>query len=217
MSEREQLVSENMGLVHSCAARFRSRGIEYDDLCQAGCVGLIKAADRFDPDMGYQFSTYAVPVILGEIRRLFRDGGAIKVSRGLKELGMKITRLTEEYVHEHGREPTVSELSEIAGVAAEQITEALSASMPPLSLTIPDEEGDIQNDIPMPSPENKLTEILSLRTELRRLTADDRRLIYLRFFCNYTQNRTAQELHMTQVQISRKEKKLLLYLRAKLQ
>ena len=95
MCESNPRVSENLGLVHSCAARFRGRGIEYDDLYQAGCIGLIKAADRFDPALGYKFSTYAVPVILGEIKRLFRDGGTVKVSRSLKELSLRIQRLCE--------------------------------------------------------------------------------------------------------------------------
>ena len=216
MSEREQLVSENFGLVHSCAAKFRGRGIEYDDLYQSGCIGLVKAADKFNPALGYQFSTYAVPVILGEIKRLFRDGGAVKVSRGLKELGCRAAKLTEEFVHRQGRDPTISELSELLKVSTEQVSEAIAASMPPVSLTVSDDDGELQTDIPIPAPEKKLTEILSLDAELKKLQPEDRKLLRLRFFQCKTQSQAATELHMTQVQVSRREKKLLLYLRERL-
>lgn len=216
MVEREITVSENLGLVHVCAGRFKGRGIEYDDLYQAGCIGLIKAADKFDPQLGYRFSTYAVPVIIGEIKRMFRDGGAVKVSRSLKELGIKISRETDVFVKIHGREPTVSELSEKMGVSVEQITEALTASAPPVSLTISGEDGESQTDIPVSAPDEKITELMSLREELKKLPDADRQLIYLRFFKRKTQAETAKHLGMTQVQISRREKKLLLMLREKL-
>lgn len=216
MSERESLVSENLGLVHSCAAKFKGRGIEYEDLYQSGCMGLVKAADKFDPELGYQFSTYAVPVILGEIKRLFRDGGAVKVSRGLKELSCRAARVTEEYIRREGRDPTISELSELLKVPAEQVSEAISAAMPPMSLTVSDDEGELQTDIPIPAPEKRLTEIMSLESELKKLQPEDRKLLRLRFFQDRTQSQAAAELHMTQVQVSRREKKLLLYLREKL-
>ena len=106
-AERERQIRENLGLVHTVANRFRGRGIEYDDLFQSGCVGLIKAVDRFDPTLGYAFSTYAVPVIIGEIKRLFRDGGAVKVSRVLKEKALHATRLREDFLRREGREPTI--------------------------------------------------------------------------------------------------------------
>ena len=105
-AERERQIRENLGLVHTVANRFRGRGIEYDDLYQSGCVGLIKAVDRFDPTLGYAFSTYAVPVIIGEIKRLFRDGGAVKVSRALKEKALHAARLREDFLRREGREPT---------------------------------------------------------------------------------------------------------------
>ncbi len=216
MSERENTVSENLGLVHACAGRFRGRGIEYDDLYQAGCIGLIKAADNFDPSLGYKFSTYAVPVIIGEIKRMFRDGGAVKVSRSLKELGMKINRETESFVKQFGREPTVGELSERLGASAEQITEAISATAPLVSLTVSNDDGDIQTDIPTDAPDEKITELMSLRTELDKLGEDDRKLIDLRFYKHKTQSQTARELGMTQVQVSRRERKVLIYLREKL-
>ena len=112
MDNREQAIESNMGLVHACAKRFRGRGIEYDDLVQAGCLGLVKAVDHFDEGRGLQFSTYAVPVILGEMRRLFRDGGAIKVGRALKELSLKAARACNEFSLREGRQPTISELAE---------------------------------------------------------------------------------------------------------
>lgn len=111
LSSREDTICRNIGLVHSCARRFMGRGIEYDDLFQAGCMGLVKAADGFDQERGLKFSTYARSVILGEIRRLFRDGGTVKVSRSLKELSMKATRERETFLTREGREPSVGELA----------------------------------------------------------------------------------------------------------
>lgn len=216
MAEREVTVSENLGLAHACAGRFRGRGIEYDDLFQAGCIGLIKAADHFDPDLGYKFSTYAVPVIIGEIKRMFRDGGAVKVSRGLKELGLKINRETEAFIKQSGREPTVNELSEKLSEKPELITEAISACTPPVSLTVTNDDGEIQTDIPVDAPDGKITEIMSLRTELERLEEKDRKIIDLRFYKHKTQSETAKDLGMTQVQVSRRERKILLALREKL-
>lgn len=216
MSERENTVSQNLGLVHACAGRFRGRGIEYDDLYQAGCIGLIKAADNFDPSLGFKFSTYAVPVIIGEIKRMFRDGGAVKVSRSLKELGMKIGRETDSFVKQFGREPTVGELSEKLGASVEQITEAISATAPPVSLTVSNDDGESQTDIPTDAPDEKITEIMSLRAELDRLSEDDRKLIDLRFYKHKTQSETAKLLGMTQVQVSRRERKVLIYLRERL-
>lgn len=216
MAEREIAIKENLGLVHACAKRFRGRGIEYDDLYQAGCVGLVKAVDNFKSELGYQFSTYAVPVIIGEIKRLFRDGGAVKVSRGLKELSLKVTREAQRFETENGREPTVKELSEIMGIEPEQVSEALTVSMQPISLTMADDDGDSQTDIPVQSPDESITEIMSLNTEIARLDEKDRKMIELRYFKGRTQSETAKMLDMTQVQVSRREKKILLYLRERL-
>ena len=127
MDNREQAIESNMGLVHACAKRFRGRGIEYDDLVQAGCLGLVKAVDHFDEGRGLQFSTYAVPVILGEMRRLFRDGGAIKVGRALKELSLKAARACNEFSLREGRQPTISELAEQLGVEPAEASQALGA------------------------------------------------------------------------------------------
>ena len=214
MTDNGDRIRDNLGLVHSCAKRFRGRGIEYDDLFQAGCVGLVKAAENFDPTLGYKFSTYAVPVILGEIRRLFRDGGSVKISRSLKELSMKVSRAAESFSLSEGREPTISELSDLAGISPEQTAEALNALQRPLSLTMT--EDDSQTDIPIAPPDERITEQLALSSELEKLPENDRKLIRLRYFQGLTQSRTAAILGMTQVQVSRREKKLLLLLRQRL-
>lgn len=209
--DREQLVNENLKLVHSCCKWFRGRGIEYDDLYGAGCLGLVKAANAFDEKLGYCFSTYAVPVILGEIKRLFRDGGAIKVSRGLKELSMKATKTRGELANTLGREPTVGELAEALGISAEETAEALCAAVPPSSLSYIDEDGGVRElDIgTCQSAEDEVSDRLALGQVIERLDENDRNLISLRFFCNKTQSETARLIGMTQVQVSRREKKLL--------
>ena len=215
--KENKLAEENLGLVHLCANRFKGKGIEYDDLYGAGCVGLVKAASAFDRDRGVKFSTYAVPVILGEIKRLFRDGGSVKVSRSVRELGMKISRSREQFMLLHGREPAVSELAEITGSSVEDVAEAIAVNLPAVSLTANPESGDEgQIDIAEPAPDAELVDILSLRQALAALDETDRRLIYFRYFKDMTQTRTAEALGMSQVQVSRREKKLLMLLRGNL-
>ncbi len=216
-ADPNRLAEENVGLVHMCANRFRGKGIEYDDLFGAGCLGLIKAAKAFDSERGVRFSTYAVPVILGEIRRLFRDGGTVKVSRSLKELSLRLTRERELFLLREGREPTVSELAERLGEEAELVTEALEASQPTVSLTadLEGSEGTVL-DIPTPPPDGEITDRLALTQALSTLDHADRQLIYLRYFSGKTQAVTASMLGMTQVQVSRREKKLLGLLREKI-
>jgi RNA polymerase sporulation-specific sigma factor len=141
MNEREKLISDNLNLVHSCAKRFKNRGIEYDDLFQAGCVGLIKAVDGFNEALGFQFSTYAVPAILGEIKRIFRDGGAVKVSRALKEKARFVSSEKERFTREEGYEPSVKELAEFVNLSIPETAELLLVSLPPMSLT-QDEENE---------------------------------------------------------------------------
>ncbi|GHU80541.1 RNA polymerase sigma-F factor [Clostridia bacterium] len=211
--ENQDMIENNIGLVHSCAGKLRGRGIEYDDLFQAGCMGLIKAAKAFDHDRGVRFSTYAVPVILGEMRRLFRDGGTVKVSRTLKELSIKVNRARERFSIDYGREPLISEIAELLEVDQSLVIEAVTAATPPLSLTESDEEGGGQIDLPVDSPEDMLSNMLSLRQVLGQLEPADRRLVYLRYFENMTQTQTAAQLGMTQVQVSRREKKILQGLR----
>ncbi len=211
---KKPLAEENLGLVHLCANKFRGRGIDYEELYSAGCIGLLKAIKAFDTERGVKFSTYAVPVILGEIKRLFRDGGTIKVSRSLKELSLHIQKICEEFRHNECREPTISELSALSGEPEENISEALCVSMPLLSLTSSDDEGQI--DVPSESPDETIVDLLALRQIMSRLDSKDRILIELRYFKNLTQSKTAQILNMTQVQVSRREKKLLTQMRQEL-
>ncbi|MBP1573919.1 MAG: sigma-70 family RNA polymerase sigma factor [Oscillospiraceae bacterium] len=216
MQDKNTMVEENLGLVHLCANKFRGRSIEYEELYSAGCVGLVKAVNAFDEKLGYKFSTYAVPVILGEIKRLFRDGGTVKVSRSLKELSLRITKIREGYIKDNGREPHIEELCELSGETKERVVEALNVAMPPLSLTSQSDDNDNANnelDIPVDSPDEKIVMSLALRQALSKLEAKDRELIRLRFVKNKTQMQTASVLNMTQVQVSRREKKLLLTLR----
>lgn len=213
-STREALINENYGLVHACANKFRSRGVEYDDLFQAGCVGLIKAADNFDETRGFAFSTYAVPVILGEIRRIFRDGGAVKIGRTLKEKARNAMKVSQELAMDLGREPTVSELAEKLGVEVSVAAELITVSMPTISLTLTDEESRSgQLDIPTDAPEGEITEKMALKSVVSALSERDRRLIELRYFKGLTQVKTAAELGMSQVQVSRREKVILLEMR----
>lgn len=217
---RDEMIEKNMGLVHSCAHRFQGKGIEYEDLFQAGCMGLIKAVDAFDWDRGVRFSTYAVPVILGEMRRLFRDGGTVKVSRTLKELSMKVMKEREAFCVRYNREPTVHELAEQMGESVENIVEAIGAAAPAISLTSMDDEDNnshSQIDIPVESQEKRLTELLALKDALSILAPKDRSLILLRYFQGKTQMETANLLEMTQVQVSRREKKILLMMRKHLE
>lgn len=214
--ERDQTISENIGLVHACARRFKGRGMEYDDLFQAGCLGLVKAVDHFDRERGVQFSTYAVPVILGEIRRLFRDGGAVKVGRGLKELSMRAAKESSLFAEREGRMPTVGELAEILQVEPEEAAQALGASQLPLSLTASQEDGGGQIDVSVEPADDRIAEMLSLKQVVTELDPKDRSIIVFRYFQSRTQTQTAQALGMTQVQVSRREKVILSQLRAKL-
>ena len=214
---RDSLIEANLRLVHSCANRFRGKGIEYEDLFQAGCMGLVKAVDGFDDTRGVRFSTYAVPVILGEIKRLFRDGGAVKVSRSIKELSLRLFRVKETLWVKLGREPTVSEVAGEAQVDAEQVVEAFSAMQPTISLTSHDDDGEeSQFDIKAPGVEEEIGERLSLIEVMESLEDKDRQMIVLRYFNGKTQSQTASQLGMTQVQVSRREKKVLSVLRDKL-
>lgn len=214
---REEFIQQNLGLVHACAGRFRSRGIEYDDLYAAGCVGLIKAYDGFDWGRGVCFSTYAVPVILGEIKKLFRDGGTVKVSRSVKELGIKASAVREKLLKEMGSEPTVSQIAQRLNASAEQVAMALKAGLLAISLTPAGEnDGNRELDIPIDSPEEELTDRISLQEVMQRLSPEEQKLIRLRYFCGRTQSETARMLNTTQVQISRRERKLLGLMRRQL-
>ena len=215
-TRRSAFIEQNLGLVHACAGRFRGRGIEYDDLYGAGCMGLVKSTDGFDEGRGVCFSTYAVPVILGEIKKLFREGGTVKVSRSLKELGLRVNAAREHHRKLCGTEPTLSQLAEELGESVENITLAIQAAQPALSLTPEGENNDRQIDIPVESPEEELADKIGLAEVLESLPEEDRLLIRLRFYANRTQSETAKVLHTTQVQISRRERKILRKMRERL-
>ena len=212
--EKNELIEQNLRLVHACAHRFTGKGVEYDDLYSAGCVGLVKAVNRFDPSLGFRLSTYAVPVILGEIRQLFRDGGSVKLSRSLRELSLKANDICVRYKAENGADIGVAALAEQLGTDVYTASQALNASQAVLSLSGDGDDGGL--DIPIPSPEEALTDRLSLRQAVEALDSDEQILIRLRYYQHKTQTQTAEALGTTQVQISRREKKILLKLRAQL-
>ena len=210
---RDEFIEGNLPLVHKLANRFRGRGVEYEELYAAGCVGLVKAVDRCEPERGLCFSTYAVPVILGEIRRLFRDGGSVKISRSLKELSVKAARLRDQ-LSANG-EPRISDIAQALGVTPEEAAEALCAGIPPVSLDHGGEDGE-PLPVPSASGEDALIDRLALRQCLSELSGEDREILMLRYFRRKTQSETAQILGMTQVMVSRRERKLLKELREQL-
>jgi RNA polymerase sporulation-specific sigma factor len=213
---REEMINQNIGLVHSIANRFRGRGADYDDLFQSGCVGLIKAVDNFDKTKGFAFSTYAVPVIMGEIKRIFRDGGAIKVSRSLKEKAIKAQALRDKFVKRELREPTVSELAEMLGCTVEETAEILNVITPMVSLNSSGDDGESTVDIPI-DESDMLFDRLSVLQLMSQLDDTQRAIIDMRYYKGYTQSQTAQALGVSQVQISRKEKSILQQLRKQME
>lgn len=212
---RDELILNNLGLAGSCASRFLGKGVDYEDLYSAGCVGLIKAADGFDESLGFAFSTYAVPSILGEIRRIFRDGGAVKISRSLKEKARILTAVKEKLEKEYGVEPTISELAEKMGISVEETAQLLCVSQPVVSLTAEDDD-EKQIDIPCDDEYTPIVDKLSIQQIMSTLDERDRQLIELRFFEGLTQSKTASILGISQVQVSRKEKTILSDMRKKL-
>lgn len=211
-------IEEHFGLVHSCCQRFRGRGVEYEDIFQTGCIGLTKAVNNFDFNRGVQFSTYAVPVILGEIKEMFRNNCSLfKVSRRLKELSNKIRCEREKFLKYYEREPTLNEISELLNVESEQILEALEVSKNLISLdsSLNEESGSVI-EVPIEFDDEKLSSMISVRQVINTFAVKDKNLIYLRFFKGITQSETAKNLGMTQVQVSRREKLLLKMLREKL-
>lgn len=213
--KRDEQIENNLGLVHSLANRFKGRGVEYDDLFQAGCVGLIKAVDNFDEEKGFAFSTYAVPVIMGEIKRIFRDGGAIKVSRSLKEKSIRVQGIRDRFTKKHLREPTISELSELSGLEIDELSEVLNILSPVVSLSSYGEDSDEEIDIPV-DESDKLFDKIAVNQVMSMLSSRDRFIIKSRFFDGKTQCETAKLLGISQVQVSRKEKAILLSLKEKL-
>ncbi|MBQ7740637.1 MAG: sigma-70 family RNA polymerase sigma factor [Eubacterium sp.] len=205
---RERVIVDNLKLVHSVAKRFRGRGIDYDDLYQAGCVGLIKAVDGFDSERGFAFSTYAVPVIMGEIKRLFRDGGSIKISRSLREKAIKAQSSREMFINKHLREPTMSELSKMCDCSEEELCQALNVLSPVISLNCDYDDSESEIDVPFDDTE-AMFDKLSLECAALKLSDKERKLLKLRYYEGKTQCECACAMSVSQVQISRREKELL--------
>lgn len=212
---RDILVEKNMGLVHSIARRFQNRGVEMEDLVQIGSIGLLKAIDKFDLTYEVRFSTYAVPMITGEIKRFLRDDGMVKVSRSLKEEAARIYAVREVFMGEQGREPTLEELAEELQLTREEVILAMesAAQIESLQKTIYQSDGsDIALEDKLPFEKNQQEEVLDrmlLEHMLGSLNTEERELIYLRFFKERTQSNIAKKMGMSQVQVSRMEKKIL--------
>ncbi|SFR81251.1 RNA polymerase sporulation sigma factor SigF [Anaeromicropila populeti] len=219
---RDRVVTENTGLVWSIIRRFANRGYEMEDLFQIGCIGLIKAIDKFDTSFEVKFSTYAVPMITGEIKRFLRDDGMIKVSRSLKEIAYKIRIAKDELNAQLGREPTINEVSERTGFQTEDIVMAMEAGAEVESLYKTIYQGDgnaiyLIDKLEETKDENEMIiDHLALQEILNSLEEKDRNIIKLRYFMNRTQMDIAKELGISQVQVSRIEKKILKTMREKL-
>ncbi|MCE5284570.1 MAG: RNA polymerase sporulation sigma factor SigF [Pelosinus sp.] len=211
----ECILTNNLNLVRSITHRFMNRGYEWDDLFQIGCMGLVKAIDRFDTTFNVKFSTYAVPMIIGEIRRYMRDDNPIKVSRPIKELATRIYRVQEKLHGTLGREPTIREIAEELILAPEEIVAALEAVQPPQSLY--DNASHDNGDTPLlvdqikysDGQDNEYFEKLALQEVIGRLPKRERKIIYLRFFEDRTQAEIASEIGISQVQVSRLERQAL--------
>ncbi|MBO4868158.1 MAG: sigma-70 family RNA polymerase sigma factor [Clostridia bacterium] len=208
----DELLQANMGLIRSIVPRFADRGVEYEDLVQIGAIGMIKAVKSYEPGFGTVFSTYAVPLIIGEIRRFLRDDGMIKVSRTTKRTAQNAMKQKEKFMSEHGREPRISELSQICGVSEDELTDALESAYPmhSLSETVSGDDGvTLEGAIPARDDGiNDLCEMMSLRDAVSRLEPEERKIIYLRYFRDCSQQQIADALGISQVKVSRTEKKI---------
>lgn len=211
----EQLVTENSGLIWSVARRFIGRGTDSDDLYQLGCLGFLKAVKGFDLEFGTQFSTYAVPKISGEIRRFLRDDGAVKVSRSIKERSAVIKTIRNQLISALGREPTVTEISRQTGFTPEEIAlaETATASMESIHAEAGEDGFTLENVLTNTESEEAILEKISLRQGIERLPEREAMVIKLRYFHGMTQDRVSKVLEVSQVQVSRIEKKALNLLR----
>lgn len=221
---RDKMISENLGLVHSIVRRFENRGCDREELFQTGCIGLIKAIEKFDLSLQLAFSTYAVPMIMGEIRRFLRDDGMVKVSRTLKENGYKISKARELLTNELGREPSILEIGALTELSREEIVLAMEANREVESIYQPvagadgdeillvDQLGNTSNIYEEPEKEAVLNQLLVTQL-MESLNEQEQKVISLRYFENKTQCEVASQMEMAQVQISRLERKILLRLR----
>ena len=208
----EFLITDNLALVRSIVRRFMGRGVEYDDLFQLGCVGLVKAIHHFDCTFNVRFSTYAVPMIAGEIKRFLRDDGPVKVTRSLRELALRAAAVRERLTEETGVSPGVCEIAKVLDVSAEDVAVSLDALRHPLSLNEPlgEDNGETRGDMmPGPQKEDALINRILTTELLNRLEERERRIILLRYFRDCTQTQVAGELGISQVQVSRLESRIL--------
>lgn len=214
-SASEDLVLENSGLIWSVARRFMGRGTEADDLYQLGCLGFLKAVEGFDLNFGTQFSTYAVPKIAGEIRRFLRDDGAVKVSRGIKEQAAAIKSARNLLINAFGREPTLQELSNQTGITPEEIAfaETATAATESINREAGEDGFTLESVLSNTESEDAMVEKISLRQAIEDLPEREATVIRLRYFHGLTQQRVSKVLEVSQVQVSRIEKKAILRLR----
>ncbi len=216
---REEMILKNVGLVWSVVRRFSGRGCELEDLYQIGCIGLLKAVDKFDLEFDVKFSTYAVPMITGEIRRFLRDDGMIKVSRSVKELGMKVRSVREHLTHQNGREPALEEIAQYLGVSCEEAAASLEAGAEVESIYKAVGTGEDQNLCLLDKIQDEredhehLMNQMVLQQLMEVLEPKEKEIIARRYFDNQTQSQIASDLHISQVQVSRLERKILLKMR----
>lgn len=214
---RGRLIEENARLIWSVVRRYTGRGVEAEDLFQLGCIGFLKAIDGFCPDYGTCFSTYAVPKIAGEMRRFLRDDGAVKVSRGLREQACRVHVLRQQLAQALGREPTVGEIAAAAGLTAEEVAAAETAGAAVVSLQTETGEGlTLESTLGTQGMEDRVLESVALREAIGQLPDRERQVILLRYFRGMTQERAARVLGVSQVQVSRIERKAVTRLRDRL-
>ena len=215
------LVEENSPLIKSVLKRFKNKGVEYDDLYQIGCMGFLKAIKNFNADFGVRFSTYVVPMVIGEVKRFMRDDGAVKVSRALKTLNLQINKYSKVFFAENNRSPKIEELASHFAVEEQEIVLAMDSAKMPLSLYSPIEEDSESATLVdrIESEEDvggKMIDNLALKQLIKRLSERDRKIIMLRYFFDKTQSEIAKQLNISQVQVSRLESKILDNMKSKL-
>ena len=218
---KTQLIEENSPLIKSVIKRFKDKGVEYDDLYQIGCIGFLKAIKNFDSSFGVKFSTYVVPMVIGEIKRFMRDDGAIKVSRALKTLNLQINRYILDFYEKSQRKPTIEELSKHFQVEEQDIIMAMDSAKMPISIYSPLEDDAESSSIidriePQEDVNQKMIDDIALKEVVKKLGERDRKIIILRYYYDKTQSEIAKELKISQVQVSRLESKILDNLKAKL-
>ncbi|WP_096270511.1 RNA polymerase sporulation sigma factor SigF [Paucisalibacillus globulus] len=216
---RDFLVEKNIRLVWSVVQRFMNRGYDPDDLFQIGSIGLIKSIDKFDLTYDVRFSTYAVPMIIGEIQRFLRDDGSVKVSRSLKEIGNKIRKKKDELTKQFGRSPSINEIAEALDISPEDVVHAQEASKTPHSIheTVFENDGDpITLLDQIADQDSNWFDKLSLEEAIRGLNERERLILFLRYYKDKTQSEVAERLGISQVQVSRLEKKILFEMKNKM-